>query len=167
MNDVKFKAAKESDLGKMLEIYNYYIRTTTANFYHHELSEDEFRKVIFIGHKKYRTFLIYSARQFVGFCFLTQYKNKEAFDRTAEIGVYIKSDSTSKGFGCSVVAFLEKQAVDSQIRVIIASISGENSASIGLFKKMGYKKCAHYKAVGEKFGRFLDAVAFQKILLKK
>jgi phosphinothricin acetyltransferase len=69
--------------------------------------------------------------------------------------------------GGSIVAFLEKTAVSRQIGVILASISGENTASIRLFEKMGYEKCAHYKEVGEKFGRLLDVVDYQKILKSK
>ena len=46
----------------------------------------------------------------------------------------------------------------------MASIFGENVASIRLFEKLGYKKYAHYREVGEKFGRFLDIVDYQKIL---
>jgi L-amino acid N-acyltransferase YncA len=41
-------------------------------------------------------------------------------------------------------------------------ISGENNASIGLFSRMGYNKCAHLKEVGLKFGRKLDIVYYQK-----
>jgi L-amino acid N-acyltransferase YncA len=29
---------------------------------------------------------------------------------------------------------------------------------------MGYEKCAHYKHVGEKFGRFVDVIDYEKIL---
>ncbi|MBI2329156.1 MAG: N-acetyltransferase [Chloroflexi bacterium] len=99
-----------------------------------------------------------------GFCFLTQYKKKEAYNRTAEIGVYLNPEFTGKGLGSSVVAFLEKVASSKQIRVVLASISGENTASIKLFQRMGFEKCAHYREVGEKFGRLLDVVDYQKIL---
>jgi L-amino acid N-acyltransferase YncA len=29
---------------------------------------------------------------------------------------------------------------------------------------MGFEKCAHYKKAGEKFGRFLDVIDYQKML---
>jgi phosphinothricin acetyltransferase len=100
----------------------------------------------------------------VGFCFLTQFRKKAAYDRTAEIGLYLKPEFTGKGIGDDAVTFLEKVAVIKGIRVIIASISGENTASIKLFQKMGYEKCAHYKQVGEKFGRFVDVIDYENIL---
>jgi phosphinothricin acetyltransferase len=36
--------------------------------------------------------------------------------------------------------------------------------SIKLFQKLGYEKCAHFKRVGEKWGRVIDVVFFQKSL---
>lgn len=167
MNDLTFKKAEESDIDVILGVYNYYVLNTTANFYHHAISKEELRQLIFIGHEKYQTYLINCGNELAGFCFLTQYKKREAYSRTSEIGVYLKPEFSGKGLGGSIVAFLEETAVSRQIGVILASISGENTASIRLFEKMGYEKCAHYKEVGEKFGRLLDVVDYQKILKSK
>jgi phosphinothricin acetyltransferase len=59
---------------------------------------------------------------------------------------------------------LEPVAKNSEICVLIGIITGENKASIRLFEKCGYEKCAHFKKVGEKFNRLLDVVAYQKII---
>lgn len=148
----------------MLELYNFYIATTTATFDHGQITPEEFRQRLFIGHEKYKTYIIRLDNDTVGFCFLTQFRKKAAYDRTAEIGLYLKPEFTGKGIGDDAVTFLEKVAVIKGIRVIIASISGENTASIKLFQKMGYEKCAHYKQVGEKFGRFVDVIDYENIL---
>lgn len=162
--DLTFQEAEESDLDTILDIYNFYILTTTATFYHNQISKEELRGIVFIGHEKYQTYLIHCRSEMVGFCFLTQFRKKEAYDRTAEIGVYLKPEFTDKGMGSSVVTFLEDIARTKKIRVLLASISGENTPSMKLFQRMGYEKCAHYRKVGEKFGRFLDVVDYQKIL---
>ncbi|MBI3931443.1 MAG: N-acetyltransferase [Chloroflexi bacterium] len=164
MDNLTFHKVEENDLETILDIYNFYILTTTSNFYHSPISKEELRQLIFIGHEKYQTYLIRYYNETAGFCFLTQYKKKEAYNRTAEIGVYLNPEFTGKGLGSSVVAFLEKVASSKQIRVVLASISGENTASIKLFQRMGFEKCAHYREVGEKFGRLLDVVDYQKIL---
>jgi phosphinothricin acetyltransferase len=59
----------------------------------------------------------------------------------------------------------EKAAISTQIKVIVASISRENAASIKLFQNMGYNESAHYKQIAEKFGRLLDIVDYEKILV--
>jgi phosphinothricin acetyltransferase len=165
MDNLTFQPAAENDLAAMLELYNFYIMNTTATFDHGKITPEEFRQRLFIGHEKYKTYLIRLGDDTVGFCFLTQYRKKAAYDRTAEIGLYLKPEFTGKGIGRLVVTFLEEIAVSKGIGVIIASISGENTASIKLFQKMGYEKCAHYKQVGEKFGRFVDVVDYEKILV--
>ena len=59
---------------------------------------------------------------------------------------------------------LEKTAFKHGIKVLIGIISGDNQSSIKLFEKCGFEKCGHYKQVGEKFGKILDVVSYQKIL---
>ncbi|MGD0854542.1 MAG: N-acetyltransferase family protein [Dehalococcoidia bacterium] len=164
MDNLTFRKAEGKDSESILELYNFYIVTTTATFDQDKISMEEFRQRIYIGHEKYQTYVSQYCNEMAGFCFLTQYRKKEAYDRTAEIGVYLKPEFTGKGIGSSTVAFLEKVASSKQIRVVLASISGENTASIKLFQKTGFEKCAHYREVGEKFGRILDIVDYQKIL---
>ncbi len=164
MNGIVFKEVAEQDLTTVLEIYNHYILTTTATFRLETISMETLKSFIYLDHPRYRTFLILRQGEVAGFCFLTQYKNLPAYDRTAEMGIYIKPGFTHQGLGSAAVNHLEKKAEENGFKVIIASISGENTPSINLFKKSGYDECGHFKKVGEKFGRVLDVVYFQKVL---
>jgi len=47
---------------------------------------------------------------------------------------------------------------------LIATLSGDNIASIRLAEARNFEKCAHLKNVGEKFGKILDVVMYQKEL---
>lgn len=78
--------------------------------------------------------------------------------------LYLKPEFTGKGIGREAVAFIEGIAIDKKIKVLVASVSSENIASIKLCQRMGYEQCAHYREVGEKFGRILDVIDYQKIL---
>lgn len=164
MDNLIFQKAEETDLDTILSIYNFYIVTTTATFDCGPISEDEFRRRIFIDHEKYQTYLIRNHGDVAGLCFITQFRKKKAYDRTAEIGLYLKPEFTGKGIGREATTFLEKEAIDKQIKILVASMSSENTKSIKLILRMGYERCAQYKAVAEKFGRLLDIIDFQKIL---
>jgi L-amino acid N-acyltransferase YncA len=164
MQNLTFQKASENDLEAILDVYNFYITTTTATFDLAPVTAEEFCQRIFINHDKYGVFLIRCGNELAGFCFINQFKRKKAYDRTAETGLYLKPAFTDKGMGREAVAFLEKTALDKQIRVLVTSISAENIASIKLMQKLGYEQCAHYKEVGEKFGRIIDVLDFQKIL---
>ena len=166
MNEIHFEAVKEEDLEKILCIYNHYILTTTINFYFDEISIDTLKGFIYLDHSRYKSYLIFHRGEFAGFCFLTQYKNREAYDVTAELGVYLKPGFTRRGLGTEAVRHLEKVAAERGIKTLIASLSGENTGSLGLFRKLQYDKYGHFKRIDEKFGRLLDVVYFQKSLEK-
>jgi phosphinothricin acetyltransferase len=48
--------------------------------------------------------------------------------------------------------------------VMVASISGENKGSIEFFRKLQWEQCAHFRGIGEKWGRAIDVVFFQRLL---
>jgi len=164
MENIIFKKALELNIEIILNLYNFYVTSTTATFDHNPVSREELLQRIFLAHDKYQTFLIFYQGKMAGFCFLTQYRKKEAYDHTAEIGIYLKPEFTGKGIGRQAVTFLEQMVISKGIRVILASISGENTASLKLFQKMDYAQCAHYRQIGEKFGRFIDIIDYEKIL---
>jgi phosphinothricin acetyltransferase len=161
---LQYVEATEQDLDRMLDLYNYYIENTSVLFDDRPISLEEFSTRVYIKHNTYKTFLIQQNNEFYGFCFLTRFRKKRAYEKTAEVGIYLQPDFTRKGLGREIVTYLEAIAREQGIEVIIASISGENVASLSLFRKLGYEQCAHFKRIAEKFGRKMDLVDFQKIL---
>ncbi|HYE80972.1 MAG TPA: GNAT family N-acetyltransferase [Clostridia bacterium] len=163
-NSIEFTEAKTEDLSTMRELYNYYIMNTTVTFDLDKITLEEFKNRVFINHDKYKTFLIHANKELLGFCFLTQFKKKPAYDKTAELGLYLKPQFTGKGIGIEIVNYMENIAKINHFEMIIASISGENVPSMKLFRKLGYEQCAHYKGIAVKFGRKMDLVDFQKAI---
>jgi len=164
LENIEFIEMQEKDMDTVLDIYNYYIENSTATFHIKKLKKENLKEFIFINHPKYKSFIIKYRAEVCGYCLLTQHKKREAYDRTADITIYLKHGFTGMGIGVKAAAFLEDTAKLSGIKVLIASIAGDNKRSIKLFKKMKYFKCAHYGKIGEKFGRILDVVDYEKIL---
>ena len=162
--EIEFVDVKETDLTIIKEIYDYYIEKSTATYYTEKIALNELREFILIGNEKYKSYLVMNRKECCGFCYLSQYKKRQAYDRTAEISLYLKPDCTGKGIGNNALKFLEDVAKRNGISVLIALISGDNENSIRLFEKNKYEKCGHLKQIGEKFNRILDVVFYQKIL---
>ncbi|MBN1411552.1 MAG: N-acetyltransferase [Spirochaetales bacterium] len=158
----KFSELKTSDIDEVLELYNYYIENTTYTFHVRPLTHEEMRGIVLFDDGRYKTFLIYDEDQFCGYCILSRYSHREAYDITAEITIYLKPEYTKRGVGGQAIKFLEDYANKKGINVLLAVVSEENKASMRLFRKNGYKKCAHFKKVGKKFNRLLDVIIFQK-----
>lgn len=145
-------------------IYDWYIKNSTATFHTEPITLDQLQEFIFIGHPLYKSFLIYADGALAGYCFLTYHKKRPAYDRTAEISIYLKQEAAGKGIGKSALAYLEQVAKETGLKNLVGVITGDNTPSMALFERAGFEKCAHFKNVGEKFGKVLDVVAYQKQL---
>ncbi len=162
--NVKLIDLKEGDFNLVKEIYDYYIINSTATFHTDLISIEELKSIILTTHPKYKSFLIDYGGKTCGYCYISQYKRRQAYDRTAEITIYLKPEYSGKGIGKESLDKLEKIARSNNICVLIGIIAGDNQASIKLFEKCGYEKCAHFKKVGQKFNKILDVVAYQKLI---
>jgi L-amino acid N-acyltransferase YncA len=161
---VEFVVLTEENLAIVKEIYDYYIVNSTATYFTEKVSSGDVKEIIPIGHEKYKSFIIKSDGQNCGFCCISPYKKRQAYDRTAEVSVYLKPGFTGKGIGKEALNHLENIAERNGIAVLIGIISGDNENSINLFEGQGYEKCGHLRQVGEKFNKILDVVFYQKIL---
>ena len=164
MKKTTFRDMQEEDLPVVLAIYNHYVVTTTATFDPGPISMQTLRTRIAVGHDLYKAYVIHHMDDMAGFCFLCQFKNHECYDRTAELGVYLKPEHARRGLGTTAVRHLEEVAAARGLKTIVASISGENEGSIELFRKLGWEQCAHFRGIAEKWGRAMDVIFFQRSL---
>lgn len=163
MPDIHFDEMKEEYLLDVLNIYNHYVVNSTATFHTEPLTAESMSKILFHKNTRFKSYVIMDGNEICGYCILAPFKTREAYDTTAEATIYLKQGFTGRGIGRRALAYLEEQAVMNSFHTLLAVICGENESSINLFKKAGYEKCAHYKDLGKKFGRYLDIVCYQKI----
>lgn len=155
---------EELHLTKVHEIYNYYVANTTISFHTAAVTREEMRANVCNPNPRYKTYVIEDEGQVAGYALFTQHKNKQAYDVTAEVTVYLAPEQVGKRLGPAAVAFLEEEARRIGFHTLVATICTENERSIRLFERLGYEKCAHFKEVGYKFGRRLDIASYQKVL---
>jgi L-amino acid N-acyltransferase YncA len=163
MTDGGFFSGDKKDLEAILEIYNHYVLHSAATF-HSEilLKKTDLEEFLFVSHPKYPSFLIKENDEVIGYCFLTRYKKRQAYDRSAELSVYLKPEFTGKDIGRAALDNRETPAKKTGIHVLVGTIYGENHASTRLMEKAGYFRCAPLKNIGEKFGKILDVIVYQK-----
>jgi len=163
--NVQFTRLTEEDLPLIKEIYDFYILNSSATFHTRTVSLAYLKENMPLDHPKYKSYLVMADGQVCGYAYFGIYKNRPAYDRTAEVSVYLKPGYTGMGIGRIALQRLEEDALKTEtIKVLIGVISADNGHSVALFEKSGYVKCAHFKEVGEKFGKVLDVVAYQKMI---
>lgn len=164
MNRLQFTEITEEYVQEALNIYNYFVLNTTASFHMEALTWDEMRASVMNNNPRYPTYVIIQNGVIAGYVLITQHKNKQAYDETGEVTIYLKPEYTGQGIGGKALAFIEEAARKHNYHVLIATICAENERSGCLFKKNGYTQAAHFKEIGSKFGRKLDIWSYQKIL---
>jgi L-amino acid N-acyltransferase YncA len=164
MNQFEIVPFEPKHLEDALRIYNYYVVNSTATFSIEPISIQEMEYLAFTGLKRFPSFVLLENDCVIGYSLLNRYKPREAYDRTAEVTIYMDHQHHGKGYGKMALKHIEDIAREFEFRALLAVICAENETSIQLFKVFDYFECAHFKQVGEKFGRVLDVVIYEKLL---
>ncbi len=162
--NVHFEPMKDDYLQKAAEIYNHYIENTTVTFHTEPLTAEEMKPILYQDDDLYVTFGVFDGSDFCGYAYMAPYKKRQAYRISSEVTLYLDPGYSGKGIGSLALELLEDHAKKQGIHSFLAVICAENTASIKLFSKNGYEKCAHFKEVGIKFDRMLDVVVLQKML---
>ena len=154
----------EAHLEAVRQIYNHYILNRTATFHARPLTHEEMAELVFFPDPRHRAFVILEGETVCGYAFIARHKPREAYDFTGEVSVYLKPGYERKGLGSMALRHLEEHAIAHGFHVLLATICGQNEASLQLFARNGFSQCAHFREVGRKFGQWLDVIVCQKIL---
>jgi L-amino acid N-acyltransferase YncA len=164
VNELKFVDYSPVYLDHVRNTYNYYVEHTTISFDLQPYTPEQMTQIIVPLNSLYRTYVILANETYAGYVLITQHKKKPAYNVTGEVTIYLDPNHIGKGIGRPSLEFIENVARELSFHSLIATICSENEGSIRMFTKLGYEKVSHYKEVGYKFERWLDIVAYQKIL---
>jgi L-amino acid N-acyltransferase len=164
---VVVRAAEHADLPAILEIYNDAVLHTTAS-YDYQPRTLEHRHAWFEDHLRsdYPVFAaVEPSGRVVGWSSLSRYHDRPGYRFTAENSVYVAADCRGKGIGTQLLAPLIEAARSRELHVIIAAIDGENQVSVRLHARFGFVEVGRFRQVGFKFGRWLDVVYMELLLV--
>jgi phosphinothricin acetyltransferase len=158
------RAATESDLAGINDIYNHYVLHSTCT-YQEEPETLDSRRQWFTHHgEKHPVIVAESGKEVVGWGSLSAYHPRSAYRRTVEDSVYVHHEHHRCGVGSVLLEDLILRARRLDHYAIIAGIDGEQPASVALHGKFGFEKVGHFKKVGFKFERWLDVIYMELML---
>lgn len=152
------------DVPFIKEIYNYYVKNTIITFEEEEINESDVLKRIEEITDKYPWIVYEENKKTVGYAYASEWKDRSAYRYSAESTVYLKIDYSGKGIGSILLKELIEKAKSKNIHTLIGGIALPNEASIRLHEKYEFKKCAHFKEVGYKFGKWIDVGYWERII---
>lgn len=163
------RAALESDIPALLEIYNSEVEQGVATLDLNPRTLGEWREWFF-AHQTDTHFILVAEENgsVAGYASLSEYRQKEAFSSTAELSVYIDRDFRRRGAASALMeAVLEKARGCGKLHSVVSVITAENEASERLHAKFGFTFCGTLHEVGFKHGKFRDIYNFELIIDKQ
>jgi L-amino acid N-acyltransferase len=158
------RLATESDMSAVSDIYNFFVRTSTATFeIEPELlttRREWFRRqsdatpvtVLLLG----GDVLAWGA--------ISLHRARAGYQHTAETSVYVRHDCHRRGYGRAVIADLIERARALGYHTLLAGCCSEARPSVALHESFGFRQVGCFRQVGRKFERWLDVIYLQLLL---
>ncbi|HCE45566.1 MAG TPA: phosphinothricin acetyltransferase [Lentisphaeria bacterium] len=150
------RKARTSDAEKICSIYNYYIENTVITFEEVPLSARGMAKRIKDTGKDFPWIVYVEGGQVLGYAYTTKWKTRSAYRHTLESTVYLHHDAVGKGIGTKLYKTLLPMLKKKGYHAVVGCLAIPNKGSTALHEKFGFKKVAHFKEVGLKFGKWID-----------
>jgi L-amino acid N-acyltransferase YncA len=160
------RPASLADIPAITRIYAHAVKTGTASFELEPPSEAEMMarmRAVLDG--KFPYFVAEVDGKVAGYGYASHYRTRPAYRFTVEDSVYIAPDMQRRGIGKALVEKLIEACTALGFRQMIAVIgdSGQ-AASISVHRACGFTDAGNLRAIGWKFGRWLDTPMMQLAL---
>ena len=152
------------DLAALTEIYNHYIRETAITFDLEPYTVEARRPWLagFAASGRYQLFVAEDAGRVVGWSCSRLFRERRAYETSAETSVYLAPDVHRRGFGSQLYTRLFEALTAEDVHRFIAGITLPNDASIALHARFGFERVGVMREVGRKFGRYWDVLWMEK-----
>jgi L-amino acid N-acyltransferase YncA len=140
---MQFRNAVESDMPRIVEIYNSTIpgRMVTADT---EAVTVESRMKWFEEHTPGRRplWVVEVEDTIIGWVSFQSFYGRPAYDATAEISIYLDETARGKGFGAKILQHAIESSTAFGIKTLLGFIFSHNEPSLKLFRKFGFEDWA-------------------------
>jgi L-amino acid N-acyltransferase YncA len=162
------RPAMASDIDAIAAIYAYHVNHSTGTF------ETEAPDIIEMTRRweevKARSLPWLVAEEngeIAGYAYAAPYRTRAAYRHTVEDSIYVRADRMGGGLGKLLMPALITATQACGMHQMVAVIGDSaNHPSISLHRRFGFSDAGLLKAVGLKFGRWLDTVFMQRSLLE-
>lgn len=155
------RMATRSDAKAICAIYNHYVTDTIVTFEESPVDVDEMSRRIDATTAAWPWLVAEARGQVLGYAYANQWKPRSGYRHTVESTIYLDPSHLGRGGGSALYASLLEMLRERGVHCAIAGIALPNAASIALHEKFGFRKVAHFRENGIKFGRWIDVGYWQ------
>ncbi|HYE63200.1 MAG TPA: GNAT family N-acetyltransferase [Phycisphaerales bacterium] len=154
----------EHDVAPANALTNHYIQHTAIHFATQPATDAEFRDGWLSTREKFPWFAAEVAGKFAGYAKAYTWRTRAAYDRTAEVGLYVHPDFHRRGVGRALYAALINDCKARRLHTLVAGIALPNEGSVKLHEACGFTHTGTFREVGRKFDQWHD-VGFWQLML--
>lgn len=161
---LKVRPAEAQDLEAILRIYNQGIEDRIATL-ESEPKDPAYMQSWWLEHQgRYPALVAERSGQIVGWTALNRYSQRCAYDRVADLSIYIARSARGTGVGSRLLPELERTAVQHEFHKIVLLTFAFNEAGERLYRKAGYREVGIFEEHGLLDGRKIDVRIMEKLL---
>jgi L-amino acid N-acyltransferase YncA len=105
-----------------------------------------------------------SSGEVVGYAYVVLFRKRPAYRFTAKHSIYVHHAHQGRGVGRLLMQELIDSCAASGFRQMIGYIAADNTASLALHEKFGFRKVGLLPGVAYRYGRWADTVMVQRSL---
>ena len=171
MENIVIRSATVKDAEALLNIYAYYVENTAITFEYDVPTLEEFQKRITNTLKKYPYLVIEKEGMILGYAYAGVFKDRAAYDWSAETTIYLKYDAVKCGLGRMLYEAFEEEMKNRGFLNLYACIGypieedeylTKNSAQF--HAHLGYRFVGEFYQCGYKFGRWYNMIWMEKLI---
>lgn len=156
------RRATATDADAITNIWNHYIRNSTATFNSRDKMAGDLATAI--ANPETPFFVSTEDGNVTGFATYSDFRKGIGYAKTKEHTINLAPDIKGRGTGRALLQTIESHAKTQGIHSLFAGVSAENTIGIAFHRACGYREVARLMQVGWKFDRWHDLVLMQKIL---
>ena len=155
--------------GRILEIYDYYVKNTAITFEYDTPDLAEFEGRMAKTMQRYPYLVILSDGEIMGYAYAGPFVGRAAYDWSCEVTIYLDHSAQKHGLGRILYEALQKALYDMGILNLYACIGYPEqndeyltTNSAGFHAHLGFIEVGRFHRCGYKFGRWYHMIWMEK-----
>jgi phosphinothricin acetyltransferase len=162
--DVTIRSARAEDAADIQAIYAPFVQETSISFETVPPSVETMAARISSNLARHGYFVAQSDAGILGFAYASPYRPRPAYDRTAEVSVYLAPQAQGRGLAQALYRALFAHLAARGFHTAVAIVTLPNPQSAQLHERCGFAHVGSLQDVGCKFGQWHGTAIYQRMI---
>lgn len=173
MNEIIYRRVCVEDAEAIADIYRPYVENTAISFEYTAPTAEDIAERIKKTAAFYPYFVAVKNSRVIGYAYAGRCGERRAYDRSAELSIYIDENEHGRKIGTKLYELLETELIRMGVVNAYALIAAPfdrtddpyvTDKSLRFHEKLGYRIVGRQHGCGFKFGRWYDIVYVEKFI---